>query len=80
MGAISAFYTFTLDGRKKVLGLIVLKVQKVKILKIDYELFRVIGLKYDKKSPPDFNFFSSSFSFALYSTPHGIMNKINLGK
>jgi len=38
------------------------------ILKIDYGLLRVIGLKYDIKSPFDFEIFLF-FSFTLYSTP-----------
>ena len=35
---------------------------------IGYELFRGIGLKYDKKSPYGFDFFEF-FIFAIYSTP-----------
>ena len=51
---------------KKSLGLVVLKVKKCIFLNIDYELFRVIDLKYDKKPPYSFEF----FTFAIYNTPH----------
>ena len=36
--------------------------------KIDYELFRVIGLKYDKKSPYGFEF--KFFSLMTFIVPH----------